>query len=222
VIVKAANAILRGLFAESASLISDSVDLIIDVVKAFPDLARMTDLIARYVTGLLGRLLAIPWSGYGEVFGDAVQELYGSRLMTPRDCVRLVFRIPTEILQAITFTDESGILQVIVTWLARGLYRLVKRFKLIAALLRVKSEEQFVALILKTLKGKGRKVFWVVLIIGILAFETLLAGYVFVWGMTLIVFNGNMSEYLLAQDSKRMWKKRSSQARVNRRPGEDQ
>jgi hypothetical protein len=222
VVIPPAQAIIFGLGAELVSCVEDIVSLIKELWTLFPNVWAMADAIARVSTSLLGRILAVPFRGYAELYANAVEELYGSRLMRPSDAVRLAFRAPTEVLQAVTATDETGLFALLLTGLARSTWRLFKRSKLLILLLRVKSEEDFVRLVLGQLKRKANLIRWVVIFAGIVAVSTLFCLQTLTWGFTILLLNPQViEEYLLPQNSKRIWSRKGRQMRVNARRGPD-
>lgn len=204
------------------SCAQDIARLITELFRLFPNALAMADAIVRVSTSIFGRVLAVPFRGYAEIYANSVEELYGSRLMKPADAIRLCFRAPTEVLQAVTFTDESGLLSVILAGFARSTWRLLKRIKLLTLLLRVKSEEDFVRLVVGQLKSKASLVRWVVIFVGFVAVSCLICLQTLTWGLTILLLKPHIiEEYLLPQNSKRVWSRKGRVVRQNRRRGPD-
>jgi len=213
---------LFGIRAELDSLWTDFVQLIDDLSVTFPNLPRMVDLLTRFTTSLLGRLVAIPTRGVAELLVETlrIHKLH-NRLIRLDDAVRLVFRGYTEFHQQITLTDETGIIGVVAGIAASWVYRLVKKFRLIAKLIAAESEAEFVLVITTAIRTRVYLLFWVgfiLLSVVVVSF----AGAV----MTALVFfipfaSGLHHEYLLPQDSRREWQRKSGSVRINLRRGRD-
>lgn len=223
-VFSAAQAVVQGLGTAVWGLLSDILDSSIAMLKAFPNLLTMADIASRLLTSIAGRLIAVPLRGYGELFAVAARNYYGSRVMRVEDCVRLIFRIPEEGLQFVTMTDETGFTELLVTGFAQWIYRTFKKFRMLRMLLIGWKEERFVETCVEVVAKKlkyFRFLFFLAVIVGILAVEIVAAAYIFTFCLSLSMWKGTVDEYILPQDSKRQWRAKGGVARVNARRGPD-
>lgn len=223
-VFSAAQAVFVGLISVIGELVAGTIDLPFAVIRAFPNPVAMADVVTQWMTRTVGVALAAPLRGYGELFAQAIDKAYGSRLMKPADAMRMIFRIPEESLQAVTFTDESSLLEYLIQAFAMWAYRLFKKIKLLRGLIHGYNEGQFIQACIKAFQGKlkhWRFLFFIAIIVGILAFEIILSAYVFTFGIGWLVWKGDFEKFLLPQDSKRVWSRKGRVVRRNTRVGPD-
>jgi len=222
VVASAIEAVLLGIDAELKTLFEDSLEAWREFWHAFPNVSKMADIALRWITSLTGRLVTVPYSGLAELFIARLKPLgYNSRLVRLDDAVRLIVTGPKVLLRYATLTDETGIVGLLAAWLARFIYVWTKRIKWLAFLIGEPTVELFIAKVVKSLKFKVRFFFWAAVILGALV---LLSAICVLGGLVLFPFgflNGDAQKLLLPQDSKRTWRKRGGNARVNRRRGPD-
>lgn len=217
-----AESLIRGLEAELAGLFSDTWKAIKEFISAFPNVLKMADVVARWATSLLGRALAAPIRGVAEMMIARLKDgRLHNRVLRLDDAVRMVSRGFEEALQFVTMTDETGLLGLICGILARRVFRFVKRVKLIAGLIAAKTEEEFVAIVIQSLKTRAYLFVWLALIVAAVGVVIVASVWVCFTCWCLVFIKSLESEYLLPQDSKRVWRKRGGLSRSNARRGPD-
>ena len=203
-------------------LFVDSAKLLTDLLRAFPNVLKMADLVSRYSSGMIGRAFAVPLVGIGDVLVARLRVLkVHNRLIRLDDAVRMFVRGPEEFLQEATLTDESGLVAIAIGRVARFLHRTFKNLKLLWVL-QVKGEEEFVLAIIAAWKRRGFLYLWVLIIVAALLFVVILSTYVSVSMWSMVFVKGLEKEYLLPQDSKRTWATKGRVVRVNARRGPDE
>lgn len=222
VVGSAIEAVLLGIDSELKTLFEDSLEAWLAFWKAFPNIPKMADIALRWMTSLTGRLVTVPYSGLGELFISRLKPLgYNARLIRLDDAVRLIVTGPKVLLRYATLTDETGIVGLLAGWLARFIYIWTKRIRWLAFLIREPTVETFVAKVVKSLKFKMRFFFWGAVVLGALV---LLSAICVLGGLVLFplgFLNGDSQKLLLPQDSKRKWRRKGGNARINRRRGPD-
>lgn len=216
--------VTQGLVDATASLLIDGISTFAKAIGAFPNVWEMADIFTRFATGLPGRILSIPFAGFGNLFASVVRTYYGSRLMRPEDAARLIFKIPEIMVQSVTMTGENSLFEYLVQGFATWIYRTFKQWKMIYQLYSGYSEGQFVEGVVRVITGKLRH-FRFLLVLAVIVFilcaECLLAAYVFSFGLGWVLWTGDFEKFLLPQDSKRIWKRGGRVARQNVRAGPD-
>lgn len=219
---KLSQAVFRGGIDVLMGVFDDGIDCIVETAKAIPNIVLMTDILLRYFTSITGRILAIPFRGYGVLYQEAILAYYGSRLMRADEAMKLFWRIPEEMVQAVTATDETGLIEYALQALSLWLWRKFKLVRSLMKLMRVTTPEQFVEWIWAKWKGRARLIFYILLFVLIMLCWVAAFSAVLPWGLSLVIWKGDFEDYLLPQDSKRVWKKKGHQARENARRGPDQ
>jgi len=217
-----AEFLLKGLLVELSKVGSDFVALVKALIRSFPNLVKMADDVARFATSLIGRALAVPITGVGEALIDRLRDgKLHNRVIRVDEAIRMFARGPEEVVQAITFTDETGLVGLMASAIGRFVYRFVKRFRLIAGLIAAKTEEEFIAIVLQSLLRRVWLISWAAIIVAAVVIITYLS---WVWIMTsfCFVFIKQLEDrYILPQDSKRSWRKGGAVTRRNARRGPD-
>lgn len=213
---------IRGLAKEVETLALDFGRAVLDVIRAFPNVGRMANVISRFATSLTGRAIAAPVTGIGEAFVERLRERrQHNRLIRADEAVRLFARGHIEMLQAITFTDETGIVGVLVGYAAGMLYRLVKRVKMLSGLIAAKSEAEFVAVIVSAIRRRALLYFWAALVVGVIGILIYLSALISFTCLCVPFIKSLETQFLLPQDSARVWRKRGGMSRSNARRGPD-
>lgn len=217
-----AESLIRGLEAELAGLFADTWTAVKAFLRAFPNLLAMADVVARWATSLLGRAVAAPIRGVAELLvARLTDRRLHNRVLRLDDAARMVSRGFEEAIQFVTMTDETGLLGLVSGMLARRIFRLVKRFKLVAGLIAAKTEEEFVALILQSLKTRAYLFVWLALIIAVVGVVIVASVWICYTCWCVVFIKSLESEYLLPQDSRRVWRKKGGLSRSNARRGPD-
>lgn len=218
-----AEFLIRGLVAELGRIFADTLQTVKDVARAFPNPWKMADVAAKWATSVIGRALAVPTSGMAEAFIDRLKEdKLHNRVIRVDDAVRLVARAWEEGVQSVTLTDETGIIGVIVGAVAGWFYRTVKKIKLLAVLIKSKDEVEFVFQVLEWLRKRTFVNLWVAAVALVLVVSFYVSGIITMTLLCLVIIKGDHMNYILPQDSKRVWRKRGGVARVNARRGPDE
>jgi hypothetical protein len=127
-----------------------------------------------------------------------------------------------EIMLNVTGTSENGIVTALLASVARWVWTMRTRYKLVRLLITSPTFEKFWDdWVVRRLTGKAR--FYGVALIfvaffSVVAWIGLLASLL---GIVLLVLTGSIPKFLLAQDSSRVWRKRGGMARLNSRRGPD-
>jgi len=215
--------ILDGFRLTFTTLTDDLVQLTIDLERAFPNPYRMLDVVVQFWTSLTGRLLGVPFAGIeAQILKLIGLTGYGNRVLTLNSAVRMFSSAFREIMLNVTGTSENGIVTVLLMNTARWVWALRTRYKLLRLIIRAPSfEEFFQQWVVRRLTSKARfygVALLVVAFFSVVAWVGLLASLL---GIVLMVLTGAIPKYLLAQDSKRVWRRRGGMARQNRRAGPD-
>lgn len=216
------DGVFGALYHSGLDLLHDSIQAAKDLWTEFPNVWKMGNVIVRYSTSMVGRLVNLPLDivANGLVGWLRFHRLH-NRLIRLDEVVFLLADSTNHVLRNVTLTDSSGIVGVASQWLARFLWRWIKQVRFLSALLKVGSEEEFVNLIISKLKRRVRFFLWVALIILILATLTFISGYMALWLLGWSFYSERGDHYLLSQDSKRVWRKTRHVVRVNRGRGPD-
>jgi len=217
--------VFRGLKEELELLIEDTENFVKELRRAIPNVFRMLDLTSRFVTSLTGRLLTVPLTGLGEAFIAQLRKRgIHNRLLRLDEAVRLFIDGPKEALRQITFTSDSGIIQVLIVWSAQFIHRTIKRIRLLSWLFKVRSEEQFVEVILRVWSGKLkilRFLIWLGIVVLFLSLVVVVSAYVSIGCLCIPFITGDWVKRVLPQDSRRAWRKGGAVVRRNLRRGPD-
>jgi len=212
----------RGVSSVLVNLITDFAKLVRDLVRAFPDVVKMADLLVRFGTGLVGRAMAIPFEGAAEMLIARLKETGdNARLIRVDDAIRMFMRGPAEIIQEITLTDESGVVGMLLGSAGRFLYRLAKKVRLLNYLIKAKSEAEFVELIVKSWTSKARLLWYVAIVLGGIALLVALSALVSINALCVVWIKGLQKDYILPQDSGFKRSKAPRIVRDNKQTGPD-
>lgn len=212
-----------GLESAFKEALNDGIEMLVEVAKAFPNVWRMLDAFTRFATSLIGRALTVPFRGLEEALQAQLRRWkVHNRLLRLDEATKLYFRSWEELVQAITFTDETGLLGLLVGSVARRFYRFFKQSKLLFILVKAWREEQFVAAVITAFESKLWRL-WYLLIVGLIfILGAGLGAMLFFIGVGIQVLNGSFAKAILPQDSKRVWRKKGAVVRSNARTGPDE
>lgn len=188
-------AIVSGFAKSVGDYVADYVDQFTD---AFPNPTKMFDVALNFFTGMPGLIVSAPFEGMKEfVLTQLRKGKVLKRVMTLEQAVNLAFDAHAEFARNVTFTDSSGIVGWLAGVIGRFLWTLGKRIKFILALLKAKTEDQVIAVVLNSLKSKAALIRVVAVVIGaILLVHTV--GFLFwVIGLGLIFLEGSYEKRLL-------------------------
>lgn len=180
-----------------------------------------------YVTGLVGLIVAFPFLGISRVTVKRILPVSGvkNKLMTAEKALTLPYEQHIAFVQAITFTSDNTLITWLVGKLAVLLYRIGKAIPFLFKLIQVRSEIEFVELMVsKYLQRLDRftllgRIFGAILgMLSILAFIGAQLNYLGLW---IMILEGDLEKQFLAQDSRRKGGTRKGQHRINRRRGKD-
>lgn len=186
---------------------------------AFPNPVKMLDVAVSFMTGWVGILLQFPFNGVEVLFLGYLKEYkLGSKVMTVENAIKGFFACQRELFSVVTNTNENGLVIWLLQWLGRTIWAKFKSFKFLLALLNVKTEEEFVLLIIN--KWKKRALFLRAFYTVIYVLVTVVWAAFLVSALGLLINFSVFWGFTFPQDSKRVWR-RGFQHRVNERTGPD-
>lgn len=214
----------RGIEQATFTFIEDFDSLVKELWDAFPlHPFRMIDAMLRFGTSVAGRILTIPFAGIEGLLLDLLRiaKLH-NRVMTTTQAVQLVVRSLGEVVTNLTGTSQSGLLETVLRSAARWVWRVWRHIAFLRAATRWTDEASIIRYFTTKL-AKGAKFYGVVLfaiaIFSVIAWTGAIAVLI---GLALSVASGTFQDHILAQDSKRVWKKAKGRvARENARRGPD-
>lgn len=153
---------LEILFAIGEEVIDRLGQSINQTIGAFPNLLAIADIWIQFFTGLLGIVLSKSATQYWRLWyqsfekrstrqPDSIGDPSGKpwqHVMQPAAAGEFATACCEAGFKAVTLTDDNSLVYVIATGLGRWLWSLVKRFKLLRAVLKLKDVEGAVALVL--------------------------------------------------------------------------
>lgn len=142
----------------------------------FTALVVILDATLQLITGAVGILLRFPIVGMRELFLQEMRKTGAlRRIMTVESAIKLCFDSLSKYVNVITFTDESGIIEVVAQFIGRTAWRLRSRIKLLRALIAVSSEADAIRIVTDSFRRKAALFRWVGIVFGILAGVGILA-----------------------------------------------
>lgn len=212
----------RGFEQAADTVLEDFSGLLRDLWDAFPNPWAMFDLLYQFATGLLGRLITVPFAGIEGMLLD-LAKVYGisNRLMTVESCIKSVSRALSEVVTNMTGTSSSSIESALVQGFARWAWALWKRWGFIQKLTNITSYEDFVKIFLQRLRNRGRFLGVAVFVVAIFSSIAWTGALAILMGLSLAMVTGEFQKLLLPQDSKREWRSGGAVRRVNARRGPD-
>jgi len=163
----------------------------------------MADALVRYFTGLTGLLVQIPVAGVERTVINALKRSRARHtVFTAERMVRIWFEIWRTAIQSVTFTAENSLLGFLAQTLAMGIWRLSKRFRLFAALIKAKSEAELIQVFLTSLQKRFGLVRIVALIVGWAVIAVAVGFFVWTIAMSITVLEKKVFETALPQDAK--------------------
>jgi len=203
-------------------LIEDFFELLKQLWDAFPNVFTMLDLMAQFSTGLLGRLITVPFAGVEGYLLDLMR-LYkvNNRVMTAEAFVKAVVRAQSEVVTNLTGTSSNSIQSAVLQGLARWTWALWKRFEFIQALTRIRSYEDLLRIYTSKVTSRARFYGVVLFVVAIFASIAWTGAIAILIGCSLSIVTGDFQKFLLPQDSKRVWRRTGAVHRQNRRRGPD-
>jgi hypothetical protein len=216
--------IIDGFRLQFNDLANDSLQLLDDIADAFPNPLLMLDVLVEFWSGLVGRLLGTPFAGIEAQMLKLVKLTgLGSRLLTLNSAIRLQSASLREIMLNFTGTSSNSLQSALLQATALWVWRLRERFKLLQLLIRVKTFEEFYKNWIVVRLSRKALFYSVGLIVvaffSVMAWIGILASLI---GIVVMVLSGNLTKFLLPQDSRRVWRERGGMGRVNLRVGADQ
>jgi len=214
--------VARGFQQAGETVMEDFGLLFRDLWDAFPNILRMLDILYSFSTGLIGRLVTVPFAGIEGLLIDLARFYkINNRVMTVEQSIKAVSRALGEVVTNLTGTSSSSLESTIVQGFARWGWALWKRFGFIQKLTRITSYADFVKIFVDKFKARGRFLgvaFFFIALFSSIAWTGALA---ILMGLALAMVTGEFQKLLLPQDSKREWNKKRAMRRVNRRRGPD-
>lgn len=214
--------IQRGFEQTLEVLLDDLFKLFADLWDAFPNVFTMLDLMVQFSTGLIGRLITIPFAGVEGYLLDLMRFYkVHNRVMTAEQFVKAVVRAQSEVVTNLTGTSSNSIQTAVLQGLATWSWALWKRFKFIQKLTRITSYEDFLKLYLSKVTSRFRFYGVVVFFVAVFASIAWTGAIAILIGCSLAIVTGEFQKFLLPQNSKRVWRKTGAVHRQNRRRGPD-
>lgn len=143
---------------------------------------RFLDATLKLFTGLVGIVVRAPISGLRQTVLDALRaNKLHNRIMTFESAVHLAFDSLSKWTNLMTFTDESGIIGILLQRMGRTLWHLRSRYKLVKLFIAAESESEIIAGLVKSYKGKFSRFKWIA---GVFASLSLMGflGAIALWG----------------------------------------
>jgi hypothetical protein len=216
--------ILDGFVLSFKTFTDDVLGLVDELEKAFPNPVAMADVLVQFYSGLVGRLLGVPFAGIeAQILRLIKLTGYGNRVMTLNSAVRMFAASFREIMLNVTGTSENGLVTSLLMASARFIWQLRSRFKLLRLIIRAPSFEVFFEeWVVRRLTRKARFYGVALVVVGFFAMVAWVGILASLLGIVLMVLTGSIPRFLLAQDSTRFWRRRGGMARMNARRGPDQ
>jgi len=214
--------VARGFEQAAQTIMEDFGMLFRDLWDAFPNVVRMLDILYIFSTGLLGRLITVPFAGIEGLLLD-LAKFYKiqHRVMTVEGSIKAVSRALGEVVTNLTGTSSSSLESALATGFARWGWALWKRFGFIQKLTRITSYEDFLKIFIDKFKARGRFLGVAFFFIAVFASIAWTGALAILMGLALAMVTGEFQKLILPQDSKREWRKRGGMARQNKRKGPD-
>lgn len=216
--------VLSGVQEALVQLARDFGTLIDDLIDAFPNPFGMIDAIFLFTTGLVGRILAIPFQGLQKRIQDMLRRRnLHNKLMRADKAVELAFVGPVIFLQEITLTRGGGFLDWLATTAARWAWMTFKNWKFLWKLTQVKNEAELIKLYVDKVTKRIGFIRIAGLIIGAFAVLCWAGAQLAAIGLAVGIWDGTVQKMILPQDSKRKRVKviGTVEKRMNVRTGPD-
>lgn len=216
------ESLINGAFRQWDVLVGDSLKAWGEFWNAIPNPFRMLDALLRFFSSFIGRAVAIPASGIAETVITRLQTVkMHNRVIRVDDSLRMFAKGTEEFLQAITTTDESGLVETLLTAVSVRLWRLWKDIKLVRMIVGAEDEIDFVEKVIASYRKKAVLYGIVGLVVGVLGFILIFSLYVSMACWCFVFIKGEEGKFILPQDSKKTWRKKGGMSRSNRRKGPD-
>lgn len=200
----------------------DLFQLFSDLWGAFPNLFSMLDLLVQFATGLLGRLVTVPFAGIEGYLLDILRYYkLQHRVMTTEQFVKAVVRAQSEVVTNLTGTSSNGVVTAMLQGMATWAWSLFKRFQFLQKLTRITSYEQLAKLFVGKFTSRARFYGFILFVVAVFASIAWTGAIAILLGTALAMVTGEFQKYLLPQDSKRVWRSRGAVHRQNKRRGPD-
>lgn len=212
-----------GLVLTFKDLGEDVLKLLDDLERAFPSPIAMLDVLIQFWTSLVGRFLGTPFAGIEAQMLKLVKLVgLGNRVLTLNSAVRMQSKAFREIMLNVTGTSDNSLLTALLLASARWIWGLRTRYKLIRLLIRAPSFEVFFnEWIIARLSRKARFYGVVLIVVAAFAIVAWIGILASLMGLVIMVLSSSIQNFLLAQDSTRVWRRRGGMSRANRRRGPD-
>ena len=214
--------IARGFEQAAVNVFDDFGDLLHNLWEDFPNVFSMLDRLFQFSTGLIGRLITIPFAGIEGLLIDLAR-FYGiaNRLMTVEQAIRSVTVALGEVVTNLTGTSSSSIESALIQGFARWGWALWKRWTFIQSLTNIKSYEDFVRIFIDKFRNRGRFLGVALFVVALFSSIAWTGALAVLMGLALAMVTGEFQKLLLPQDSTRKWRKKGAVHRVNSRRGHD-
>jgi len=214
--------VARGFEQAAQTIMEDFGQLFLDLWHAFPNPVRMLDILYTFSTGLIGRLVTVPFAGIEGLLIDLARYYkIHNRVMTVEGSIKAVSRALGEVVTNLTGTSSSSLESTLVQGFARWGWALWKRFTFIQKLTRITSYADFVKIFVDKFKSRGRFLGVAFFFIALFASIAWTGALAILMGLALAMVTGEFQKLILPQDSKREWRKKGGMARSNKRKGPD-
>lgn len=213
----------NGVLEQSEVLWERSSRYVSDLWKAFPNPYKMVDLTVAYASGLIGLVVTLPIAGFQRHIRTSLEAVkLHNKLIRVDDAFDLFFNAWKNMANTITLTGESSILTMLATWFGRFLWKLRGKVKLIALVIRSKTETELIHNLVLALERKAVFFRTVAIALAVVYVTFMLAVLWWLVSLTFYcAFSPEAFSKVLRQDSKRVYRKKRVQHRVNARPGPD-
>jgi len=212
----------RGFEQAALTVLEDFGQLLRDLWDDFPNLFAMLDTLYQFSSGLIGRLVTVPFAGIEGLLLDLARFYkIHNRVMTVEQSIKAVTRGLGEVVTNLTGTSSSSLESTLIQGFARWGWALWKRWGFIQKLTRITSYADFVKIFVDRFKARGRFIGIALFVIAIFASVAWTGALAVLMGLGLAMITGEFQKLLLPQDSQRKWRKTGAVHRVNKRRGYD-
>jgi len=216
--------ITLGAFAAIGELVENFKKMISDVLSRFPNVFGMVDAVVKFSSSTFGITMAIPIQGLRITTLAYVDELgLTNRVFTVASGVNMAFDSVIKLIRIATFTDESSLTGAVATAAGSAVYRFIKRIKFLRAILGARSEAQFIQIVVESFQRKLNILKVVSFVSIVIIVPAALCAFVLSYSIPIYLAESDAVSRVgvFSQNSKRVWKSKSGQFRVNKRRLDD-
>lgn len=216
------EAVLRGVAAQGEILFDEISSLPEALWDAFPNPVAMATAILDAGSGLAGRVMAIPFSGLGEILQRYARVAkLGNKLIRGDDAIRWMFEGFTAFAQTITLTRNFGILVWLAQTAAVWLYRTFKTWTFLWQVAGVANEVELANLFIQKFARRIGTLRIAGLILGAFLVLAFAGAQLLMIGIAVTLVDGSAAKLFLSQNSSRSVFRGAFSKRVNARRGPD-